>query len=248
MADSTTENAPAITELSKSQRRVLGVLVEKGLTTPDVYPLTLKAVTAGCNQKNNRDPITNYTEDQVYETLDQLREMGLVAFVHTESGRTERYRHYVRHRFTFTEPQIAVFAELLLRGRQQLGELRSRAGRMVPIESLDLLRTEVAGLESMNLVQATGPLERRGVEVDHTLYKAGEGKTLERRTDLPEEPLAPAEDAEPARVSVPRAESRPADDTLRRDHDELRREVATLRDEVRRLSEQVDELRRALGG
>ncbi|HAW30128.1 MAG TPA: DUF480 domain-containing protein, partial [Planctomycetaceae bacterium] len=88
--------------MSRQQRRVIGVLLEKAFTTPDQYPLTLKAVTTGCNQKSNRDPVSNYSESQVFETLDSLREMGLVAVIHSDSGRTERYRHYMRRRFNFT--------------------------------------------------------------------------------------------------------------------------------------------------
>jgi hypothetical protein len=97
---------PAPKELTKGQRRVLGVLVEKAITTPDQYPLTLKALTAGCNQKSNRDPITNYNEETVEQYLDELRGLGLVACVHTESGRTERFRHYVRKRYPFNEAQL----------------------------------------------------------------------------------------------------------------------------------------------
>src|SRR5579862_10011778 len=110
-------DAPPITELSKSQRRVLGTLLEKAFTTPEAYPLTIKALTTGCNQKSNRHPMTEYSEDDVLEVLDELRQSGLVAVVHTETGRTERFRHYVRKRFTWSEPQLAVMTELLLRGR-----------------------------------------------------------------------------------------------------------------------------------
>ena len=81
---------PAVSELPKRQRRVLGVLVEKAFTTPEYYPLTLKAATAGCNQKSNRSPVARYTEDEVEETLEDLREMGLVSVVHTDSGRALR--------------------------------------------------------------------------------------------------------------------------------------------------------------
>jgi len=110
-----------ITELSKPQRRVLGVLLEKAFTTPDQYPLTLKAITTGCNQKSNRDPISNYSESQVFETLESLREIGVAAVIHSESGRSERYRHYMRHRFNFTEPQLAILTELWLRGPSNNG-------------------------------------------------------------------------------------------------------------------------------
>lgn len=165
-------------ELTKSQRRVLGVLIEKGLTTPDQYPLTLKALTTGCNQKSNRAPVTNYSEDAVEETLDELRQMGLAAVVHTGGGRTERFRHYARKRFPFSEVQLAVMAELWLRGRQQMGELRSRASRMCAIESLEELRSQLTDLQQQEFVCADGPLERRGISVDHAFYTASEAARM----------------------------------------------------------------------
>lgn len=164
--------------LSRTQRRVLGVLIEKGITTPEYYPLTLKALTAGCNQKNNRSPLTDYSEEDVQRAVDQLRELGLAAVVHTESGRSERYRHYVRKRFPFNEAQLAIMTELWLRGRQSLGDLRSRASRMFDIPSLDQLRNELKSLHAQGFVQANGPLDARGVEVDHNFYKPDEGKVL----------------------------------------------------------------------
>lgn len=226
-----------VRDLSRAQRRVLGVLVEKGLTTPDSYPLTLKAVTAGCNQKSNRDPVTNYSEDAVETTLDELRQLGLVAVVHTESGRTERYRHYVRKRFPFTEPQLAIVAELLLRGRQQLGELRSRASRMVPIDSQEELRDHLRQLLADNYVRASGPIERRGVEVDHSLYAPGE------QTDFA--PVAVDEDA-PSTVRAATAAAgggRGVDSELA----ELREEIGQLRAQVSELSDEMTQLKQSLG-
>lgn len=176
------ESLPPITALTRGQRRVLGVLIEKGLTTPDQYPLTLKSTTSGCNQKNNRDPVTNYSEDDVIDILNELRELGLVAAVHTESGRTERYRHYFRRRFTVSEPQVAIMGELLLRGQQTLGELRTRASRMVPIDTLPALRTELAGLVTLKMVRSNDDFERRGVVVDHDWYQPREAVTLPPRS------------------------------------------------------------------
>jgi len=247
---------PPVTELTKPQRRVLGVLVEKGLTTPDAYPLSLKATTTGCNQKSNRDPLTNYDESTTYDTLDQLREMGLVGFVHTESGRTERYRHYVRKRFTFSEPQIAIMAELMLRGRQTMGELRARASRMVPIDSLEQLRDEVGHLQEMNYVQSTGRLEQRGVEVDHNLYSQSEARRVERQA-IEEGPAAAAsperQRAPAAAVASPSADSPPAqfEQSLVRlsdDNREFRDKLEALEAEVRRLNDEVTDLKQALGG
>lgn len=172
------DQLPPIKVLSKSQRRVLGVLIEKGITTPEYYPLTLKALTTGCNQKNNRSPLTESSEDDVSRAVDQLRDMGLAAVVHTESGRTERYRHYARKRFPFNEAQLAIMTELWLRGRQSVGDLRTRASRMHDIPTLEQLRDELKALQAQGYVQANGPLEVRGVEVDHNFYKPEEGKTL----------------------------------------------------------------------
>lgn len=172
------DQLPPIKVLSKSQRRVLGVLIEKGITTPEYYPLTLKALTAGCNQKNNRAPLTESSEDDVSRAVDQLRDMGLAAVVHTESGRTERYRHYARKRFPFNEAQLAIMTELWLRGRQSVGDLRTRASRLHDIPTLEQLRDELKTLQAQGYVQANGPLEARGVEVDHNFHKPEEGKTL----------------------------------------------------------------------
>lgn len=152
--------------------------MEKAYTTPDAYPLTLKATITGCNQKSNRDPIREFNEGQVQDALDQLREDGLVAEVFTDGGRAPRYRHHMRHKFDFSESQLAIIAELLLRGRQQPGELRTRASRMVRIDGQDQLRQELSGLQEKGYLQSNGPLDRRGVEVDHTFYSPSERMDL----------------------------------------------------------------------
>ena len=136
--------------------------------------MTLKSVTTGCNQKNNRDPVSNYTEDDVLDTLTELQQKGFVGCLHTEGGRTERYRHYMRLKTKLTEPQLAIMTELLLRGKQQPGELRTRASRMVPIDSQETLRQALQALLDAELLVANGQLERRGIEVDHNLYPSGE--------------------------------------------------------------------------
>lgn len=168
------EPGPPVRSLGMVPRRILGALLEKAFTTPDAYPLTLKALTTACNQKNNRDPVVEFTEDDVLAGIEALQQSGLVAEVHTDGGRTARYRHLVRKRFPWTEPQLAVMTELWLRGRQQLGELRTRASRMVPIETLEELRTQLQPLLTEGYIRCSGPLERRGVEVDHTFYEEGE--------------------------------------------------------------------------
>ncbi len=175
-----------IRHLSKIQRRVLGVLMEKAFTTPDQYPLTLKAATTACNQKSNRSPVVGYSEVQVQDALDAMREDLLVAEVFSGGGRTPRYRHYARHKFDFSDAQFGIVAELLLRGLQQPGELRTRASRMVRIDSIDQLREELTGLHEMGYLQANGPLDRRGVEVDHTFYLPKEDMKLGEAPAMPE--------------------------------------------------------------
>jgi len=234
------QTAP-IRTLSRPQRRVLGVLIEKGLTTPDAYPLTLKAVTAGCNQKSNRDPVTNYSEDAVEETLDDLRQLGLVAVVHTESGRTERFRHFMRKRYPFTEQQLAIVTELLLRGRQQLGELRSRASRMVAIEDQQELRDNLQQLAADDYIRASGPLERRGIEVDHTFYPEGEAPAFQA---VPPEELTSPVQSTPAVSAAP---TTAAADRHSAEMTELREEVQELRERLSEMSEELDQLKQSLG-
>lgn len=235
---------PPVRELSSTQRRVLGVLVEKAMTVPESYPMTLKGLVTGCNQKNNRDPVTNYTEDAVMQALDELRELGLVAVIHTESGRTERYRHYVRKRFPFTEPQVAIMTELLLRGRQQVGELRSRASRMVPIESINDLRTELEGLQAQGFVRANGPLERRGVEVDHTFYRAGEQVGL---TPLAESASPAGTTTGTASMPAPPHSSSSPSPPWQAELADLRAEVAELRQMLEEVQASVSDLRHTWG-
>jgi uncharacterized protein YceH (UPF0502 family) len=251
------ESLPPVTSLTKVRRRVLGVLIEKGFTTPDQYPLTLKAATTGCNQKNNRDPLTSYEEADVEQAMDGLRELGLAAVVHTESGRTERYRHYMRKRFPeMSEAQLAILGELLLRGRQQVGELRARASRMAAIDSLDALRTALEGLIAQKFVQTDGPLERRGAEVDHNWYESREGMTLSARPSEPEPapsraPPAPASAPVPAPTPDVQRKIDALEETcreLRNAHREVQMEVAQLREQISQLRADMETLRRDLGG
>ena len=244
------EQRPEVRELSSRQRRVLGVLMEKGLTTPEYYPMTMKAVIAGCNQKSNRSPITSYDEDAVEETLDQLRELGLGAVILPDSGRTERYRHYVRKRYSFSEPQIAILTELLLRGRQTMGELRGRASRMVPIEDLTALRAELSGLIEQGYAQATDALERRGVEVDHCFYKVSENRTMEAATAAASS-SAPARRHESAAAAPAVSSAAPANNAalveLLAENQQLKSDVEDLKQDVTRLNDRLDKLCRDLG-
>lgn len=253
MADDEQDQYPPVRELSRPQRRVLGTLLEKAFTTPEQYPLTAKACTTGCNQKNNRDPISNYSEDQVRDVFDELQQMGLVGVVHTESGRTERYRHYARKRFDFSEQQLAILTELLLRGRQSLGELRGRASRMVPIDSLEDLRRELQGLIEAGAVESDQPLDRRGAEVDHTFYPPGEKRrmTSERIATQTEAEVftggyASIGTSSPAREGAAAVQAE--FEALRGEIQALQGELTSLRDDLAAVTRGVEDLRRQLGG
>jgi uncharacterized protein YceH (UPF0502 family) len=144
-------------QLDPIEARVLGVLVEKDLTTPDQYPLTLNSLTLGANQKSNRDPVLDLMEGDVYAALQKLIRKGIAGSVHPVGSRVEKFRHNGEAVLKIETAQLAILAELLMRGPQQPGELRSRASRMVPIESLPAMMEMLKPLMEMGLVVRLDP-------------------------------------------------------------------------------------------
>jgi hypothetical protein len=133
-------------QLSVEQIRVLGVLIEKAMTTPDQYPLSLNATMNGCNQKNNRDPVLSLDEDAVFDALEELRVAALVVRTDAPGMRVHKYRHLADQTLKLNPRELAVMAELMLRGPQTLGELRGRAGRMHALETLEAVKTILCDL------------------------------------------------------------------------------------------------------
>jgi uncharacterized protein len=133
-------------QLTPDESRVLGVLIEKAQTTPAQYPLTLNGLVLGCNQKNNREPVTNLSEDAVLTALDGLRAKGLAREAMLSGSRVAKYRHVARETLAVSTEELVVLAELLMRGAQSVGELRGRASRMHPLESLDSVQVVLDGL------------------------------------------------------------------------------------------------------
>jgi uncharacterized protein len=123
--------------LSAVEARVLGALIEKDITTPDYYPLSLNALVNACNQKNNRDPVMNLGEDEVRRALTTLQEKRLAGPTSTADSRVTKYEHRSQEVFNFTRGETAVFCVLMLRGPQTPGELRGRGERMHHFEHLD---------------------------------------------------------------------------------------------------------------
>lgn len=155
--------------LNSRQRRIMGVLIEKARTTATSYPLSLNALVLGCNQKSNRHPLMNLTEEQVADELIAMRELGAVAEVHG-NGRVPKYRHYCQDFLGVTGNEAGVLTELLLRGEQTLGDLRARASRFGAIADQGTLQTILKSLMEKNLVIAVTP-PGRGQLVTHNLYE-----------------------------------------------------------------------------
>lgn len=122
--------------LNEIEVRVLGALIEKDVTTPDYYPLSLNALVNACNQKNNRDPVMNLDEESVRQALESLQEKRLAGPARGADSRVTKYEHRTQEVFNFTRGEIAIVCVLLLRGPQTPGELRSRTERMHRFEDL----------------------------------------------------------------------------------------------------------------
>lgn len=123
--------------LSPVEVRVLGALVEKALATPEYYPMSLNALINACNQKTGREPVTEFSEDEVLGALDELMRRRLAGTSSGAGSRVVKYRHTLDHAFDLDAARLAVLAVLMLRGAQTVGEIRSRAGRMHEFESLE---------------------------------------------------------------------------------------------------------------
>ena len=123
--------------LNAAEARVLGALIEKDITTPDYYPLSLNALINACNQKNNREPVTNYDEETVRLALRNLSDKRLAGTASGLDSRVTKYEHRAQEAFNFTRPETAIMCVLLLRGPQTPGELRGRTERMHKFEHLD---------------------------------------------------------------------------------------------------------------
>ena len=133
-------------ELTPNEARALGVLIEKAFTTPEQYPLSINALTNGANQKNNRDPVLNLSEDEVFEAVEGLRAKQLALRVDSVSSRVHKYKHQAAETLHCKSGELAVLAELMLRGPQTLGELRGRASRMHPMATIDEVKVMLRGL------------------------------------------------------------------------------------------------------
>ena len=236
-------------ELSPMEARVIGCLIEKQITTPDQYPLSLNALVNACNQKSNRDPVMDVSESVVQSTLDGLSKKH---FVMERSGFGSRVPKY-QHRFCntefgtlkFTPQELAIVCELLLRGPQTPGELRSRASRMAPFgdvgeveAALETLRTRDDGPFVARLAREPG---RRESRYAHLFSGA--------IPEAPEEPMAVAPTPTAVTASPSAAAAAPTSTLtgLRAPSTDAAR-IDRLEAEVKQLRAELDDLKRRLGG
>ena len=169
-------------ELSPQAIRVLGCLMEKARTTPEVYPLTLNSLVNACNQKTSRDPVVDYDEDEVLMALDELREKGLAMRVDMAGSRTAKFRENLTARWELQPEEYALLAILFLRGPQTPGQLRSRSDRLHAFADLQqvsdwLQRLQEREDEPHQLVQALGRCSR-AKEIRYAHGEADEGHPL----------------------------------------------------------------------
>lgn len=221
--------------LNSHEARALGVLIEKELTTPDQYPLSLNALVSGCNQKSNRDPVVDFTQAEVVVTMQGLVAKHLAG--RASSGRVEKFRHNARERFQIPVPESAVLAELLVRGPQQPGELRTRVKRMAPVESVDELIAILQRLATLGLVKNQGRSPGERAERWGQLLCPTTSAALEANPTASSTAPAPAAAASPSRPNqtpVPAAapETRAA----------LEQRVADLESRVARLESVLADL------
>ena len=181
-------------ELNENEARVLGALLEKEITTPDYYPLSLNSLVNACNQKSNREPVMNLDDDAVRGALRTLHDNSLARSVSAADSRVTKYEHRLQEAFNFDRREAALFCELLLRGPQTPGELRTRAERMHPFDDLSEAQSAVQRLMNREpplvkvLARQPGTKESRYTHLlsgDAQPVSTGAGRevpaTLERR-------------------------------------------------------------------
>jgi uncharacterized protein YceH (UPF0502 family) len=219
-------------ELTHQEARVLGCLIEKALTTPDYYPLTLNALTAACNQKSNREPVASYDDKTVVRALDGLREKKLAWMVHTAGSRVPKYDHRLGEKLALGPAETAVLCTLMLRGPQTTGELKARCGRLHGFNTVAEVELALHALQA----HSEGPLSAE-LPLRHGAREHRYAHLLCGQPDLP--PDAAAEPpVERAREQV-QQENRTLEE-MRTELQRLQAELTSLRTEFDAFRSQFD--------
>jgi uncharacterized protein YceH (UPF0502 family) len=213
------------TILSDTEARVLASLVEKQLTTPEYYPLTLNSLTTACNQKNNRNPVTSYSEAQVEQALESLREKNLAYVFYGSTSRVPKYKHVLPEVLHLNPAETALICALLLRGAQTPGELRGNASRMHEFSGLEEIEQTLNDLMNHDGEPLVVRLPRQAGQKETRFAHLLNGEV--------------AFDSFPEAVPVRRAVA-PASDRLAN----LEAEVAGLKEKFEELTQQFQEFKK----
>lgn len=212
--------------LSEIETRVLGSLIEKQVTTPEYYPLTLNALTLACNQKNNRNPVTAYTENQVSDALESLREKNLTYVFYGSNSRVPKYKHVMPEVMHVNHAETALMCALMLRGAQTVGELRGNASRLHDFSSLEEVEKTLNELITRDTDPLVVRLPRQPGQKDARYAHLLSGE-IDVETIASESERAPA----PRRASSEQLER-------------LEQRVESLTAEIEQLKEQFDQFRK----
>lgn len=233
----------ALEPLNEIERRVLGVLMEKAMAQPEYYPMTVNAVVAACNQKNNRDPVMDLDESSVESSLEELRKRSLVSMVLPAPGaRTKRYRHEIAGRFGWEKRVMSIMTELFLRGPQTAGELRSRCSRFTLFDDAEAVATTLEYMQTSDppLIK---PLPRQpgqsAVRHTHLFYTPDEMANIEAVFAS----AGGESHASASGRSAVQTKPSPVDTAI---IETLRTEVEDIKDQVARLAAELADLRQQL--
>jgi uncharacterized protein len=211
--------------LTETEVRVLGSLIEKQITTPEYYPLTLHALTAACNQKNNRNPVMSLTEEEVERALDSLRERNLAYVFHGSTSRVPKFKHVAPENLQLNPAELAVMCVLMLSGAQTVGEIRTRGSRLYEFSGLEEVDETLHALSTRDPDAMVMKLSRQPGQKDARYVHLLSGAVAGEETT----PQIPAQRA--ARSSPDRIEK-------------LEQQVEALNTEVEGLRKQLDEFRK----
>jgi hypothetical protein len=211
--------------LTAAQARTLGALVEKEVTTPDYYPLSLNALLNACNQRSNREPVMNLDEDELRQALHGLEDKGIAGRARNADGRVTKYEHWLGEAFNFSRAETALICVLLLRGPQTPGELRGRTERL---HSFDEITDVLAGLQKL--------MERDPALV--AVLPRQPGMKEARYAHLLSGPVESISLAEPAASHESPANTGPLQERMER----MEQEMEGLRQQMATLNAKIDNL------
>jgi len=220
-----------IYDLDAVETRVLGALIEKEITTPDYYPLSLNALVNACNQKSNRDPVMELDESSVRTALRSLDDKALARSAVAGDSRVAKYEHQLQEAFNFTRPEMAVLCELMLRGPQTPGELRGRASRLHPFEDLSAVHSALQRL--MHRDPPLAKLLARQPGTKEARYAQLLSGDVPDGASAPDAPESPVQTASSSRGHA-------ADDRLA----PIEEEIAAIKNEIAQLKQQFAEFRK----